>query len=117
MCAPRRLACPSSSRTSMPDPSPSTKPSRRASNGRDALVRAEVDAEARAVHLGVVEQVGVFEGLLGRGEGELAVDATVRVPLRLLDVPAEIEVLHLGGKASRKAAGVEMCDPRDPTLA
>ena len=38
MCAPRASACSRLSRTTTPAPSPMTKPSRPASNGRDALV-------------------------------------------------------------------------------
>ena len=38
MCAPRALACSSDSRTSTPAPSPSTKPSRAVSQGRETVV-------------------------------------------------------------------------------
>ena len=48
----------------------------------DALAGAEVDAEAGAVDLAVVEQAGVVQGLLGGGEREAAVHAAVGEALR-----------------------------------
>src|SRR5262249_48063981 len=79
----------------------------------NALTAAEVDAAACTVQARIVEQATVAQGLLGGGGGEAAVDAGVVPALRLLDVAAEVEVLHLGGEGRRKAAGVEGGDRRD----
>src|SRR5262249_15766530 len=51
MRAPRLLACSSSSRTTMPEPSPSTKPSRVRSNGLDAFCGASLRVESAVSRL------------------------------------------------------------------
>ena len=85
----------------------------------DAFAGAEVDAEAVAVHAGVVgvEQAGVFQRLLGGGGGELAVDAGMLPATRVGDEAAEVEVLDLGGELRRKALGVESVDRPDAAAA
>src|SRR5438477_554775 len=126
MVAPRFLACSSSSNTSMPEPSPNTKPSRCLSNGRDAFVglsllvdrapggimrdqrdqvvevltpfaRAKVDAEARPVHFVVFQQPGVLQGLPGRAQSEARVGAAI-FPAVLAEELLDAVVLHLGGE-------------------
>ena len=63
-CAPRFFACSSSSRTTMPAPSPITKPSRSLSNGRLRLLRVVVARRQRAHRVEAADAEG-RDGRLG----------------------------------------------------
>src|SRR5581483_3852249 len=76
------------------------------------LAGAEVDAEAVAARA-VAEQAGILQRQAGGRGGEPARRAGVRPKLRLADVAAEVEVLHLRGEARREGGGVEVRDRPD----
>ena len=82
----------------------------------DAFAAAEVDAATRPVDLVVVKQVGVGQGLLRRRHGKAAVSAGIDKALGILDVAAQVEILHLGGEPGRELAGVEQLDGADAAL-
>src|SRR5438045_430625 len=136
MWAPRRRAASSSSRTTTPEPSPITKPSRSLSKGRDAVSGwslrvdrarmaakpptpgvpgddggnpADAAADVDAHHLAVVGadlEPGVGQGEVGGRHRELD-EAVHLLDVFLLDPAQGVEALHLAGEARRMLRGVE----------
>src|SRR5437899_1839069 len=92
MRASRRTACSSDSSTTMPAPSPHTKPSRPASKGREAF-----SGSSLRVDIAFIEQKPATR-------------------LLLVDVLERVEVADLAGDARRKVGGVELGDRADPGL-
>ena len=70
---PAPLACSSSSRTSMPAPSPRTKPSRRRSKGRDALRRVLVEGRQRGQQVEAGHAEGMDHAVGAAGQHEVGV--------------------------------------------
>jgi hypothetical protein len=83
--------------------------------------RAELDAEAARVELGLVH-AGVVQGQLGGGHGQLDgaghdLEALARLLVLLGDEALGVEVGHLGGDLHRELAGVHRLDAADAAAA
>src|SRR5207244_4297489 len=83
----------------------------------DAFATAEINTEARAINLLIIEQLRIGKGLMHCAESEARVSAAVGPTFRILDIPAQIQVLYLGGEARGEVAGVEERNGTDAAAA
>src|SRR5262249_27601443 len=76
----------------------------------NSFAATQVDTAACAIHLPIVQETRILQGLSGGSDGKVAISPRVREALGVLDVAAEVIVLNLRRKRGRKAVRVEELD-------
>ena len=74
----------------------------------DSLAAAQVNSDSGAIDSGGVEQIRIFEGLLGGSEREPSIDAAIRPTVRIRQKLIQFKIENLGRKTRAKRSGIEM---------